>query len=150
MAWSSGGAPGDDLAHAGEDERACAGQFHAQFQLAASGLDEPAQGGQVEVGLALDLDDGGLLDPQTPGDLLLGARGELAQGLEPLDLGVQFGRTLGDARVVYFYYHADCPLYLLLAYAKAQASDLTADEKKAVTARAAIIKAAADGQGDKR
>lgn len=47
----------------------------------------------------------------------------------------------GGARVVYFYYRADCPLYLLLAYAKAQASDLTADEKKAVAAFADAIKA---------
>lgn len=48
----------------------------------------------------------------------------------------------GGARVIYFYYQTDCPLYLLLAYAKAQASDLTADEKKAVAAFAAVIKAA--------
>ena len=27
--------------------------------------------------------------------------------------------------VIYFYYHSGCPLYLLLAYAKAQATDLT-------------------------
>lgn len=46
----------------------------------------------------------------------------------------------GGARVVYFYYRSDCPLYLLLAYAKAQASDLTADEKKAVAGFAAAIK----------
>ncbi|ARR57317.1 addiction module toxin RelE [Rhizorhabdus wittichii DC-6] len=50
----------------------------------------------------------------------------------------------GGARVVYFYYRPDCPLYLLLAYAKAQASDLTADEKKAVAAFAAAIKATVD------
>ena len=50
----------------------------------------------------------------------------------------------GGARVVYFYYRPDCPLYLLLAYAKAQASDLSADEKKAVAAFAAAIKAACD------
>lgn len=50
----------------------------------------------------------------------------------------------GGARVVYFYYRPDCPLYLLLAYAKAQATDLTADEKKAVAAFAASIKAAQD------
>lgn len=50
----------------------------------------------------------------------------------------------GGARVVYFYYQPDCPLYLLLAYAKAQATDLTADEKKAVAAFAAMIKAARD------
>jgi hypothetical protein len=49
----------------------------------------------------------------------------------------------GGARVIYFYYQMDCPLYLLLAYAKAQASDLTADEKRAVAGFAAIIKRAA-------
>ena len=50
----------------------------------------------------------------------------------------------GGARVIYFYYRPDCPLYLLLAYAKAQATDLSADEKKAVAGFAAIIKGAAD------
>jgi hypothetical protein len=50
----------------------------------------------------------------------------------------------GGARVVYFYYRPDCPLYLLLAYAKALATDLSADEKKAVAAFAATIKATVD------
>ena len=50
----------------------------------------------------------------------------------------------GGARVICFYYQVDCPLYLLLAYAKAQASNLTADEKKAVAAFAAVIKESAD------
>jgi hypothetical protein len=50
----------------------------------------------------------------------------------------------GGARVVYFYYQPSCPLYLLLAYAKAQASDLSADEKKTVAAFAATIKTAVD------
>lgn len=48
----------------------------------------------------------------------------------------------GGARVIYFYYQAGYPLYLLLAYAKAQASDLSADEKKAVADFAAVIKGA--------
>jgi hypothetical protein len=48
----------------------------------------------------------------------------------------------GGARVVYFYHDMDRPLYLLLAYAKAQASDMSADEKKAVAAIAAFIKSA--------
>lgn len=57
----------------------------------------------------------------------------------------------GGTRVVYFYYRPDCPLYLLLAYAKTQATDLSADEKKAVAAFAATIKGAADRlQGDGR
>lgn len=50
----------------------------------------------------------------------------------------------GGTRVVYFYYRPDCPLYLLLAYAKAQATDLKADEKKAVAAFAATIKSMVD------
>ena len=50
----------------------------------------------------------------------------------------------GGVRVIYFYYRPDCPLYLLLAYAKAQASDLSGDEKKAVAAFAATIKASVD------
>jgi hypothetical protein len=47
-------------------------------------------------------------------------------------------------RVIYFYYRPDCPLYLLLAYAKAQATDLSGDEKKAVAAFAAVIKGTVD------
>jgi hypothetical protein len=50
----------------------------------------------------------------------------------------------GGIRVIYFYYRPDCPLYLLLAYAKAQATDLGADEKKAVAAFASMIKATAN------
>jgi len=53
----------------------------------------------------------------------------------------------GGARVVYFYYRLDRPLYLLLAYAKAQATDLTPEEKKIVSAFASSIK---DAQGDQR
>lgn len=52
--------------------------------------------------------------------------------------------------MIYFYYRPDCPLYLLLAYAKAQATDLTPDEKKAVSALAAVLRDAADQQGGKR
>jgi len=46
----------------------------------------------------------------------------------------------GGARVVYFYHHADAPIYLLLAYAKAKREDMTPDEKKAVAALATILK----------
>lgn len=46
--------------------------------------------------------------------------------------------------MIYFYYRPDCPLYLLLAYGKAQATDLTQDEKKAVAAFAATIKGTVD------
>jgi hypothetical protein len=79
------------------------------------------------------------------GDLIPGTG-----GVRKLRWGRAGSGKRGGARVIYFYHHADCPLYLLLAYAKAQATDLSPDEKKAVTALAAIIKAAADGQGGKR
>jgi hypothetical protein len=46
----------------------------------------------------------------------------------------------GGARVIYFYYHTDAPLYLLLAYAKAQRTDMTQDEKKAATALTSALK----------
>jgi hypothetical protein len=65
-------------------------------------------------------------------------------GVRKLRWGRAGGGKRGGVRVIYFYYRPDCPLYLLLAYAKAQASDLTADQKKVVAALAATIKAAAD------
>jgi hypothetical protein len=46
----------------------------------------------------------------------------------------------GGVRVIYFYHNAEMPLYLLLAYAKAQATDLTQDEKRTLTALAAALK----------
>lgn len=67
---------------------------------------------------------------------------------------VRWGRSgsgkQGGVRVIYFYYRPDCPLYLLLAYAKAQATDLTPDEKKTVAALAATIKSMANQRGDER
>lgn len=50
----------------------------------------------------------------------------------------------GGVRVIYFYHNADMPVYLLLAYAKAQATDLTADEKRTLTALAAMLKQGKD------
>jgi hypothetical protein len=70
------------------------------------------------------------------GDLIPGTG-----GVRKLRWGKTGSGKRGGARVIYFYYQPDCPLYLLLAYAKAQATDLTADEKKAVAGFAAIIKA---------
>lgn len=46
----------------------------------------------------------------------------------------------GGAHVIYLYYDMDTPLYLLLVYAKPQATDIGADENKAVAALAAAIK----------
>lgn len=65
-------------------------------------------------------------------------------GVRKLRWGRAGSGKQGGARVIYFYYRPDCPLYLLVAYAKAQATDLTPDEKKVVTALAATIKSGAD------
>ena len=57
---------------------------------------------------------------------------------------VRWGRAgsgkRGGARVIYFYHHPDAPLFLVMAYAKARREDMTPDEKKAVSALAAILK----------
>lgn len=49
---------------------------------------------------------------------------------------LRWGRTgsgkRGGARAIYYYFLDDHPLYLLFAYAKAQAEDMSADEKKRV------------------
>jgi hypothetical protein len=44
--------------------------------------------------------------------------------------------------VIYFYHHADAPLYLLMVYAKARREDLSPDARRAVQALAARIKQA--------
>jgi hypothetical protein len=46
----------------------------------------------------------------------------------------------GGVRVIHFYHDVGRPLYLLMVYAKARREDLTADEKRAVRALAAVIK----------
>lgn len=46
----------------------------------------------------------------------------------------------GGARVIYFYYNGDRPLYLLMVYAKARQENLTPEEKKIVRKLAAILK----------
>jgi hypothetical protein len=66
-------------------------------------------------------------------------------GVRKLRWGKAGSGKRGGARVVYFYYDEDMPLYLLLAYAKSKATDLTPDEKKAVAGFAAIIKGTAKG-----
>jgi len=46
----------------------------------------------------------------------------------------------GGTRVIYFYYHADAPIYLLLAYGKAARTDMTPDQKRQVSALTVILK----------
>ena len=49
-------------------------------------------------------------------------------GVRKLRWGKAGSGKRGGARMIYFFYDMDCPLYLLLAYAKAQTSDLTGEE----------------------
>ena len=46
----------------------------------------------------------------------------------------------GGTRVIYFYYHLDAPIYLLMVYAKARQENLTPDEKRAVRAFTTALK----------
>jgi hypothetical protein len=46
----------------------------------------------------------------------------------------------GGARVIYFYYDTDRPLYLLMVYAKAQQEDLSPAEKQTVRKFVAVLK----------
>jgi hypothetical protein len=46
----------------------------------------------------------------------------------------------GGARVIYFYHHAEKPVYLLMVYAKARQENLTADEKRALRQLSAELK----------
>jgi hypothetical protein len=62
-------------------------------------------------------------------------------GVRKLRWGRQGSGKRGGARVIYFYHHEDAPLYLLLAYAKAQREDMTPKEKQAAVALAAALKA---------
>jgi hypothetical protein len=46
----------------------------------------------------------------------------------------------GGVRVIYFYHHADAPLYLLMMYAKARREDLSPAEKRTVCEITAALK----------
>lgn len=54
----------------------------------------------------------------------------------------------GGARVIYFYYHVDAPIYMLLAYTKAASVDLTPDQKRQVTKLTAMLKEHHSVNGD--
>jgi hypothetical protein len=46
----------------------------------------------------------------------------------------------GGVRVIYFYYNRECPLYLLMVYAKARQENLKPEEKRKVRAFVDVIK----------
>ncbi|WP_430444872.1 type II toxin-antitoxin system RelE/ParE family toxin [Sphingorhabdus contaminans] len=61
-------------------------------------------------------------------------------GVRKLRWGMAGTGKRGGARIVYFYYNELCPLYLLLAYKKGQATNLTAEQKRVVAGFADMIK----------
>jgi hypothetical protein len=52
----------------------------------------------------------------------------------------------GGVRVVYFYYDPECPIYLLMVYAKARREDMTPDEKRAAKKLAETLKSVAQAK----
>jgi len=52
----------------------------------------------------------------------------------------------GGVRVVYFYYDPECPIYLLMVYAKARREDMTPDEKRAAKKLAETLKSMAQAK----
>ena len=63
-------------------------------------------------------------------------------GVRKLRFGAAGKGKRGGARVIYYYLDEGMPIYALLAYAKAARDDMTPDERRAVRALAAMLKAA--------
>jgi hypothetical protein len=69
--------------------------------------------------------------------------GDLIQetgGVRKVRWGHKGSGKRGGTRVIYFYYHPDTPLYLLMVYTKARKEDLTPAERKSVRAFTAALK----------
>ena len=63
-------------------------------------------------------------------------------GVRKLRFAVTGKGKRGGARVIYYYLDGSLPLYALLAYPKNAKSDMTPDEKRAVTALVTALKTA--------
>lgn len=72
----------------------------------------------------------------TTGDEIVGTG-----GVRKVRFGAMGRGKSGGVRVIYYFYDQDMPIYALLIYAKSERADLTPDERKAVAAFAAAIKA---------
>jgi hypothetical protein len=64
-------------------------------------------------------------------------------GVRKLRFGAQGKGKSGGARVVYYFFDRDNPLYAVFIYGKGEQADLTPDQVKAVAGFAAGIKATA-------
>src|SRR5262245_9482472 len=72
----------------------------------------------------------------TVGDEIVGTG-----GVRKVRFGAMGRGKSGGVRVIYYFYDQDMPIYALLIYAKNERADLTPEERKAVAAFAAAIKA---------
>lgn len=64
-----------------------------------------------------------------------------AGGVRKVRFGAKGKGKRGGARVIYYWYSDDAPIYALLAYSKNEKTDLSPNEAKAVAAFAKAIKA---------
>ena len=64
-----------------------------------------------------------------------------AGGVRKLRFGARGKGKRGGARVIYYWYSDDAPIYALLVYGKNEKTDLKPEEAKAVAAFAKAIKA---------
>jgi len=62
-------------------------------------------------------------------------------GIRKVRFGAKGKGKSGGARVIYYYFDEDAPIFALLAYGKGQKADLTPDEKKAAATLTRQIKA---------
>ena len=62
-------------------------------------------------------------------------------GVRKLRFGAKGKGKSGGVRVIYYLYDAEMPLYALLVYGKGERADLSPEQRKAVSAFAAAIKA---------
>ena len=67
-------------------------------------------------------------------------------GVRKIRFGAKGKGKRGGARVIYFWYSENAPIYALLAYGKNEKTDLSPDETKAVASFARSIKAAQRGR----
>ena len=63
-------------------------------------------------------------------------------GVRKLRFGASGRGKRGGARVIYYFLDETMPIYALLAYAKSARTDLSPDQKRAVSALVAALKAA--------
>jgi hypothetical protein len=71
-------------------------------------------------------------------------------GLRKVRWGRQGAGKRSGVRVIYYFYDLDMPLYLITVYAKAARADLSADERRTLTALSAELKQLGRAEKERR